>query len=275
MASSPRCIEVERRRVDWRRPRRLRRPPGERGLTRGAARRADVGSTRRGARRPRSGPGHRPAQPPDPRQRSRRAPLSGSGSARRSARRQGTPRCTAMPRAEAPRRHLQALREADKAWQRAEALLEVGRPTVTRHGAVRFIHYVDEQAPPPCRRADDEGELPLLHRPTPDLDLRRDDAPRRHRTAGTLVGHVDGPARVSPATIRHVRIILSAVFTTAVNDRVIPYHPGEGIKTPTVPVRTTASSRPTSSMPSIRRSPTTSRVSSSGRPSSPVCGGAS
>jgi integrase len=41
---------------------------------------------------------------------------------------------------------------------------------------------------------------------------------------------------MSPATIRHQKIILSAIFTTALNDHLIPLHPCKGVKTPTVPV---------------------------------------
>jgi integrase len=42
-------------------------------------------------------------------------------------------------------------------------------------------------------------------------------------------------AGVSPAMIRHGRIILSAIYTTALNDGVVPLHPCKGVKTPTVP----------------------------------------
>lgn len=42
---------------------------------------------------------------------------------------------------------------------------------------------------------------------------------------------------VSPAQIRHLKIILSAVFTTALNDFVVAIHPCRGVKTPTVPVK--------------------------------------
>jgi integrase len=41
---------------------------------------------------------------------------------------------------------------------------------------------------------------------------------------------------MSPAQIRHVKIILSAVFTTALNDFVTVLHPCKGVKTPTVAV---------------------------------------
>jgi integrase len=42
---------------------------------------------------------------------------------------------------------------------------------------------------------------------------------------------------MSPATIRHNRIILSAIFTTALNDQVTLLHPCKGVKTPTVPAK--------------------------------------
>lgn len=46
-----------------------------------------------------------------------------------------------------------------------------------------------------------------------------------------------GAAGLSPATIRHNKIVLSAVFTTALNDFVIALHPCRGVKSPAVPVK--------------------------------------
>lgn len=42
---------------------------------------------------------------------------------------------------------------------------------------------------------------------------------------------------VTPATIRNLRAILSAIFTTALNDQVTFLHPCKGVKTPTVPTK--------------------------------------
>jgi len=42
---------------------------------------------------------------------------------------------------------------------------------------------------------------------------------------------------LSPATIQNLRNILSAIFTTALNDQVIFFHPCKGVKTPTVPTK--------------------------------------
>ncbi len=128
-------------------------------------------------------------------------------------------------------------READKAWQRAEARLEEGRPTVTRHGAVRFTYYVNEQWLPhhvvepttkeSYRYAINRHLMPYFG----SIKLIDVTAPLVREWVTWMVER-----GASPATRRHVRIILSAIFTTAVNDRLIPYHPVKGIKTPTVPV---------------------------------------
>ena len=44
-------------------------------------------------------------------------------------------------------------------------------------------------------------------------------------------------AGVSPATIRHNKIVLSAIFTTTLNDQVTLIHPCRGVRTPTVAVK--------------------------------------
>ncbi|WP_285705352.1 hypothetical protein [Microtetraspora sp. NBRC 16547] len=40
---------------------------------------------------------------------------------------------------------------------------------------------------------------------------------------------------VTPATIKYAKVLLSAIFTTALNDQVTYLHPCRGVKTPTVP----------------------------------------
>jgi len=53
--------------------------------------------------------------------------------------------------------------------------------------------------------------------------------------------NADGQAEeipaLSPATIRGLKNILGAIFTTALNDQVIFLHPCKGVKTPPVPIR--------------------------------------
>jgi hypothetical protein len=54
----------------------------------------------------------------------------------------------------------------------------------------------------------------------------------KHPTAG--VGQRPGSGRVSPAAIRHAEIVPPAIFTTALNDAVVPLHPMGCSGTPTV-----------------------------------------
>jgi integrase len=129
-------------------------------------------------------------------------------------------------------------READRAWQRAEARQEEGRPTITRHGGVTFRRYVDEtwlrhhviepSTKEGYRYCLDRHLMPFFG----SMKLVDVTAPRVREWVTWMVER-----DVSPASIRHVRIILSAIFTTAVNDQLVPYHPVKGIKTPTVPVK--------------------------------------
>jgi hypothetical protein len=44
-------------------------------------------------------------------------------------------------------------------------------------------------------------------------------------------------AKMSPANIAANKVILSAIFTTALNDQVTFLHPCKGVKTPPVPVK--------------------------------------
>ena len=129
-------------------------------------------------------------------------------------------------------------READKAWQRAEARQEEGRPTISRHGGITFRRYVDESWLPHhvvepttkegYRYCIDRHLMPVFG----SMKLVDVTAPRVREWVTWMVER-----DVSPASIRHVRIILSAIFTTALNDLLVPYHPVKGVKTPTVPVK--------------------------------------
>lgn len=127
-------------------------------------------------------------------------------------------------------------REAVAAAARAEVLLGQGRLGGADVGKLPFRRYVDEVWFPhhvlePSTR---EG-----YRYSIDKHLMPFFGPMR--TSAILPSHVREwvsdrvAAGVSPATIRHARIILSAIFTTALNDAVVPLHPCKGVKTPTVP----------------------------------------
>jgi integrase len=118
----------------------------------------------------------------------------------------------------------------------AEALHATGRLGAADVGKLAFRRYVDEVWFPhhvlePSTR---EG-----YRYTIDKHLMPFFG--RMRTNAVLPGDVREwvsdrvAAGVSPATIRHTKIVLSAIFTTALNDGVVQLHPCRGVKTPTVP----------------------------------------
>lgn len=125
---------------------------------------------------------------------------------------------------------------ATAAAAQAEVLLGQGRLGGADVGKLAFRRYVDEVWFPhhvlePSTR---EG-----YRYTIDKHLTPFFGAMR--TSAILPGHVREwvsdrvAAGVSPATIRHAKIVLSALFTTALNDAVVPLHPCRGVKTPTVP----------------------------------------
>jgi integrase len=127
-------------------------------------------------------------------------------------------------------------KEAERAAYEAEAAIAAGRLGGAEAGKRPFKTYVDDIWFPhhvlePSTR---EG-----YRYTIDKHL----IPffGTMRTSTILPSHVREwvtdrvVAGVSPATIRHAKIVLSAIFTTALNDGVIPLHPCKGVKSPTVP----------------------------------------
>ena len=129
-------------------------------------------------------------------------------------------------------------KQANRAWQHAEALMAAGRPGDPTSGRLTFTTYVDEQWFPhhvlePTTR---EGYRYVLNRhiiPWFGQMKMADILPIHVREWVTELA----AAGVSPANIRHLKIVLSAVFTTALNDFVVSLHPCRGVKTPTVPVK--------------------------------------
>lgn len=127
-------------------------------------------------------------------------------------------------------------KEAEKAGYAAEEAILAGRMSGAALGKLSFRKYVDEVWFPhhviePSTR---EG-----YRYTIDKHLMPFFGDTK--TNAILPTHVREwvmervKAGVSPATIRHTKIVLSAIYTTALNDGVVPLHPCRGVKTPTVP----------------------------------------
>lgn len=129
-------------------------------------------------------------------------------------------------------------KDADRAWLQAELLLAQGRLGGADTGKLTFARYVNEIWFPnhvlePSTR---EG-----YRYSIDKHLMPMFGPMR--MMDVLPSHVrewvaeSSAAGVTPATVRHNKIVLSAIFTTALNDQVTLLHPCRGVKTPTVPVK--------------------------------------
>ncbi len=126
-------------------------------------------------------------------------------------------------------------KDAEKAGHEAEVLLRQGRLGAAQIGRRPFSFYVNEIWFPnhvlePSTR---EG-----YRYTIDKHLMPTFGPMK--MTNILPSHVREwvtervEAGVSPASIRHNKIVLSAIFTTALNDQVTQLHPCKGVKTPTV-----------------------------------------
>jgi integrase len=129
-------------------------------------------------------------------------------------------------------------KDADRAWQAVETAFAAGRPTDPRRGRMTFEDYVDKTWFPnhvlePSTRQSYHYVLNAHLMPTFG----------KMRMGEVMPGHVrewvtEMVARgQSPANIRHCKIVLSAIFTTALNDMVIGLHPCKGVKSPTVPVK--------------------------------------
>ena len=129
-------------------------------------------------------------------------------------------------------------READRAWQRAEAMLAEGRLGDPRRGRQTFQRYVEDLWLP-------NHVIEPTTRESYTYSLGKHIIPHfgRMRMAEIIPAHVRNwvlelhERGVSPATIRYNKVLLSAIFTTALNDQVTFVHPCKGVKTPTVPVR--------------------------------------
>jgi integrase len=129
-------------------------------------------------------------------------------------------------------------KDADKAWQRAEAKISEGRIGDPTRGRMAFRRYVEEIWLP-------RHMVELTTRQSYTYSIYKHLMPEfgPMRMAEILPEHVRAlvvrlsVGGVSPKTIRNNKAILSAIFSTALNDQVTFLHPCQGVKTPTVPVR--------------------------------------
>jgi len=129
-------------------------------------------------------------------------------------------------------------KDADRAWHTAETDLRAGRPGDPATGRITFtsyvrLHWFPHHVLEPTTRESYRYNLDRHITPWFGPMKMADIQPIHVREwVSHLINH-----GMSPATIRHQKIILSAIFTTALNDHAITLHPCKGVKTPTVPVK--------------------------------------
>jgi integrase len=129
-------------------------------------------------------------------------------------------------------------RKADTAWQQMEVKIAEGRVGDPARGRVIFTRYVEDTWLPhhvmePSTR---EGYTYSLRKHIiPEFGSMQmsDIMPEHVREWITSLRD----RAVTPATIKKNHMILSVIFTTALNDQVVFIHPCKGVKTPTVPVK--------------------------------------
>jgi len=126
-------------------------------------------------------------------------------------------------------------KDADKAWQKAEAKLAEGRISDPRRGRQTFRRYVTEEWLPNhvIEATTRESYTYLIgkHILTWFSPMRMNEIMPSH--VREWITDLKGK-NVSAVTIQKLRFILSAIFTTAMDD-VTFLHPCKGVKTPTVP----------------------------------------
>jgi integrase len=126
-------------------------------------------------------------------------------------------------------------KQADRAWQRAEALVESGKLGDLRRGRQTFAHYV-HQTWLPAHQIEASTRERYTYMISKHLlpqfgPMRMIDVLPEHVRDWIATQKSSG---LSAATIAGNKTILSAIFTTALNDQVVFLHPCAGVKTPTV-----------------------------------------
>jgi integrase len=127
-------------------------------------------------------------------------------------------------------------KDSDKAWQKTETKIAEGRAGDPARGRMRFERYVEDTWLPNHRIEPSTREsytYSLNRHILPAFgQMRMIDLLPEHVRAWVTRLHDGG---MSPATIKNNKMILSAIFTTALNDQITFLHPCMGVKTPSVP----------------------------------------
>lgn len=129
-------------------------------------------------------------------------------------------------------------RDADRAWRRVEADVAGGRFVDVRSGRQEFARYVVEVWLPNhvMEVNTRQGYVRVVERdllPVFGLMRMNEILPLHVRYFVRLLQDQG----LSPNTVQRCKTVLSAIFTTALQDRVIFLHPCTGVRVPTAPVR--------------------------------------
>jgi integrase len=130
-------------------------------------------------------------------------------------------------------------RDADRAWQRAEADSAKGRHTDSGRSRQQFARYVEDEWFP-------NHQIELTTRQNYRYVLDKHILPvfGGYKMIAILPADIRAwvaslkDAGVKPATVKHCLAVLSAIFTTAFNDQITTLNPCAGIKAPPVPPAT-------------------------------------
>jgi integrase len=127
-------------------------------------------------------------------------------------------------------------RTANKAWQKAEQDLAMGRVGDLRRGRQTLRRYVEIEWFPNhvIEETTREGYTCLLNRYIlPELGEMRmfEILPFHIREWVTRMQTAHG---ANPPTIAKAKVVIDAIFTTALNDQITYLHAGKGVKTPPV-----------------------------------------
>lgn len=128
-------------------------------------------------------------------------------------------------------------RAANRAWQQAEAALRAGRIGDPKRGRQTLRHYIETEWFPNhvIEAKTRENYTYLLDRYIlPELGSMRmvDILPGHVRE---WIGALQADHGARPPTIREAKVVLDAIFTTALNDQITFLHAGKGVKSPPVP----------------------------------------
>jgi len=129
-------------------------------------------------------------------------------------------------------------KDADAAWRKAEVEIAAGKVGDRRRGRQTFQRYVEQEWFPNhvIEASTRQAYTYLLDRYIVPYfgPMRMAEILPLHVRQWVLKMQAD---EAKPPTIKACKVVINAIFTTALNDQVTALHPGKGVKTPAVAVK--------------------------------------